>query len=266
MARYAIGDVQGCYDDLCRLLERIDFDDGRDELWFCGDLVNRGPGSLEVLRFVHKLGERARCVLGNHDLHLLAIAHGARDAGTKDTLDDILAAPDREELLDWLQHRPLIVRDDGFLLVHAGLPPQWDADFAAARAAEVEAVLRSDLASDYFAAMYGNEPAVWDDTLQGGERWRVITNYLTRMRLCHADGRLDLAYKGPPEGAHDGFLPWFEHEDRRARDVTILFGHWAALQGAVVSDAVIALDTGCVWGGCLRAVRLEDRAVFECAC
>jgi bis(5'-nucleosyl)-tetraphosphatase (symmetrical) len=268
MATYAIGDVQGCYEPLMRLLETLRFDPSSDRLWFAGDLVNRGPESLEVLRLVHGLGTRAVTVLGNHDLHLLAVAEGVRKPMHKDSLNATLAAPDRDTLLGWLRRQPLAYREQGFehLLVHAGIPPQWSADDTLARAREVEEVLRGPHYRDFLHHMYGNIPDTWDDRLEGFERLRLITNYLTRMRFCAADGRLDLGNKGPPEEANRGFPPWYSHAARRSAGVPVLFGHWAALEGRSVRPDVLALDTGCVWGGRLRAMRLEDGAIFHCGC
>ena len=268
MANWAIGDVQGCWDPLARLLEQCAFDPATDRLWFVGDLVNRGPDSLRVLRFVHGLGSRAITVLGNHDLHLLAVAEGVRRASRKDSLQEIFEAEDRDTLLDWLRSLPLAYREPGFphLMVHAGVPPQWSAEDTLARAAEVEAALRGPGRGEFMRHMYGDHPDRWDDSLAGSERLRVITNYLTRMRFCRSDGTLDLDNKSPPEGASEGFLPWFRHADRRAADTPILFGHWAALEGRAETPNVHALDTGCVWGGSLSAMRLEDGRMISCRC
>jgi len=269
MATYAIGDVQGCHEPLMRLLDALHFDPAGDRLWFAGDLVNRGPDSLAVLRFVRGLGERAVTVLGNHDLHLLAVANGVRKPLRKDSLDAILTAPDREELLTWLRHRPMAYREADLphLMVHAGLPPQWNADDALRFAAEVEAVLRGDDCGEFFTHMYGNFPARWSDTLVGAERWRVITNYLTRMRFCSIDGTVDLDNKGPLTAANKGFAPWFMYAGRRSAGTPVLFGHWAALEGNTAGvKNVFALDTGCVWGNRLSAMRLEDGTLFQCKC
>ncbi len=268
MATYAIGDVQGCHDELERLLERLAFDVARDRLWMVGDLVNRGPRSLETLRLVRSFGDAASVVLGNHDLHLLAVAAGAREPRRKDTLDAVLGAPDRDELLAWLRHQPLLVhdRDAARVLVHAGLPPQWDADQAEGCARELEAVLQGPDHDAFFHSMYGDHPACWEPALTGAERLRYVTNALTRMRYVDAGGALDLDEKGPPGTQSDGLVPWFAHPRRHSRDVTVVFGHWASLQSQVPLDPghrVIHLDMGCVWGGALRAVRLEDGAVLE---
>ena len=268
MATYAIGDVQGCCDELERLLERVDFDAARDRLWMVGDLVNRGPRSLEALRLVRGIGDAATVVLGNHDLHLLAVAAGARKPRRKDTLDPILEAPDRDELLAWLRHRSLVARDREArrLMVHAGLPPQWDADQAETCARELEAVLRGEDHEAFFHTMYGDSPGRWDPALAGAERLRYITNALTRMRYVLADGALDLGEKGPPGTQGEGLTPWYEHPERRSRGTTVVFGHWAALQSETPLDphhGVVHVDMGCVWGGALRAVRLEDGAIIE---
>jgi bis(5'-nucleosyl)-tetraphosphatase (symmetrical) len=258
MPIYAVGDLQGCYDELRRLLDSVAFDPATDRLWCVGDLVNRGPKSLQVLRFVKGLGDGAVCVLGNHDLHLLALAEGCgRDHGDH-SLDDVLTAADRDELLHWLRQRPLLHHDPeiGFTMVHAGLPPQWDLAQAMACAREVETVLRSNDHRDYFEQMYGNRPALWDPALTGSKRWRFITNCLTRLRLCNADGSLALKEKGPPGAQKPGRVPWFEHPGRRTRDDRIVFGHWSTL-GYHAGDGVWGLDTGCLWGGSLTLLRLD---------
>jgi bis(5'-nucleosyl)-tetraphosphatase (symmetrical) len=267
MAIYAIGDVQGCAAALNGLLEELRFEPGADQLWFTGDLVNRGPDSLQVLRFVRSLGPDAVTVLGNHDLHLLAHAAGQAPGHRKDTLRDILDAPDREALLAWLRQRPLLHHDPalGYTLIHAGLPPQWDLTLAQDCAAEVEACLRSDDHAAFLAHMYGNEPDYWDDSHTGWDRLRFITNCFTRLRYCDADGQLCLEAKGEPGTQPPGALPWFAVPGRRSRDLRILCGHWSAL-GLYRGEGVTALDTGCVWGGLLTAVRLHDGAVFSYAC
>lgn len=258
MAVYAIGDVQGCYDELLALLGKIAFDPKRDHLWFTGDLVNRGPQSLRVLRFVQGLGHAAHCVLGNHDLHLLAVASGHERCGRHDTLQDVLAAPDRDELLDWLRQLPLLHHDTatGFTLIHAGLPPQWDLAQARACAAEVEAVLRGSACDEFLMQMYADEPLLWSDSLSGVARLRFITNCFTRLRFCDEQGRLALHEKGPPGSQPAPYLPWFEIPHRRSRDLNIVFGHWSALR-EYAAQGVHALDTGCVWGGSLSALRLD---------
>lgn len=260
MAVYAIGDVQGCYDELQRLLERIDFDAGRDRLLFCGDLVNRGPLSLQVLRFVRSLGDRALTVLGNHDLHLLALANGAKARkGDDETLDAVLKASDRDELLDWLACCPLMHEEAslGYCVLHAGLPPQWDKAQALACAREVEQVLADPSARKRFLArMYGNKPDLWSDKLGGVDRLRFIVNCFTRLRYCDLAGKLGLREKGPPGSQSVGYLPWFKIPGRRSADIRILFGHWSTL-GYLATDNVWALDSGCLWGGSLTAVRID---------
>jgi bis(5'-nucleosyl)-tetraphosphatase (symmetrical) len=258
MAVFAIGDVQGCYDDLMRLLERIHFDEADDRLWFAGDLVNRGPDSLGVLRFVRKLGKRAVTVLGNHDLHLLAVAAGTAKPRANDTLDDILEAEDRDEYLDWLRHRPLLHHDAslGYTLVHAGLPPQWDLGLARECAQELESALRGPDPAGFFREMYGDEPHRWSDGLKGISRLRFIVNCFTRLRYCSAAGDLELKHKGAPGTQPEGCLPWFEVPDRASAGLHVLFGHWSTL-GEVRRHNVYPLDTGCVWGGRLTCLRLD---------
>ena len=259
MAVYAIGDVQGCYDELQRLLDKIEFDPAQDKLWFAGDLVNRGPHSLETLRFVKGLGKRAITVLGNHDLHLLAISQGNIKHKSKDhTLDPILEAKDREELLHWLRHRPLMHHSEkrGISLIHAGLPPQWDIPTALKCARELEAVLASDDFHDYCHLMYGNEPTHWSEDLEGMDRLRFITNCFTRLRYCDNSGGLALKEKGPPGSQNSAYTPWFEVPGRASGKDKILFGHWSTL-GYRHEGNVWALDTGCLWGGKLTALRLS---------
>jgi bis(5'-nucleosyl)-tetraphosphatase (symmetrical) len=265
MTTYAIGDLQGCLDPLQALLHQIGFDAAHDTLWFVGDLVNRGSQSLEVLRFVKGLGDAAVIVLGNHDLHLLAVAEGFGRAHKGDTLDAILAAPDRDELLHWLRHRRLAWREDGFLLIHAGLLPQWTTDDALRHAAEAEAALQGDTYREFFAQMYGNEPRVWSETLTGIERLRMIVNGFTRLRYCYADGEMDFHHKGSPGSQPSDRLPWFDVAGRRSVDATVIIGHWSTL-GLVNRPDLIALDTGCLWGGQLTAMRLPDRRVFAVPC
>ncbi|GGO86404.1 bis(5'-nucleosyl)-tetraphosphatase, symmetrical [Marinobacterium nitratireducens] len=266
MATYAIGDIQGCYDQLQELLDQIGFCDS-DRLWLAGDLVNRGPKSLETLRFVKSLGDRAQVVLGNHDLHLLAIHYGVTRPRRSDTLNEILEAPDRDELMHWLRLQPLLVHDPelDYVMVHAGIPPAWSLKKACKRAQEVEQVLRSTLAREFFQQMYGNEPDHWYPGLEGWARLRVITNYLTRMRFCDDNGRLDFSAKGGLETQPPGFRPWYAHK-RRADEARIIFGHWAALEGGASDHRLFSLDTGCVWGNRLTAMRLEDQAFFSCDC
>ena len=272
MSTWVVGDLQGCLQPLQCLLERVEFNSDRDMLWSVGDLVNRGPSCLDTLRWLHERRDNLRVVLGNHDLHLLAAAAGHKSLSRSDTLAPILEAPDRDRLLDWLRQRPLLWQEHDVTLVHAGIPPQWSVSEAAARAREVEAVLREDDYEDFFAAMYGNSPDCWDDSLTGNDRLRVITNYFTRMRYCSAEGRLDLVSKGPlqaPEGptASDPALKaWFLHANRRAANERIVFGHWAALEGHTGVDTAIALDTGCVWGGHMTLYCLETEQRETCAC
>lgn len=269
MPLYAVGDVQGCYQELLALLGTIEFDPARDRLWFTGDLVNRGPQSLEVLRWVKGLGAGAVTVLGNHDLHLLAIAHGGSGRHHKtDTLDQILSAPDRDELLDWLRRRPCLYYDStcGFLLVHAGLPPQWDLSQAQQCAAEVESVLRDSGYAEFLMQMYGDAPDQWSDDLRGWDRLRFITNCLTRLRYCDAAGRLALDEKGPPGSQSGRLMPWYELPGRASRGVPIVFGHWSTLRLSKESmrrDQVYPIDTSCCWGGELSALRLDDLREFS---
>jgi bis(5'-nucleosyl)-tetraphosphatase (symmetrical) len=255
VTRYAIGDVQGCDEELRALLQRLKFSADRDQLWFVGDLVNRGPGSLATLRFIRSLGANAVVVLGNHDLHLLALSAGAHRRRKSDTLDEVLAAADRDALLEWLITRPLAHAEGNDLMVHAGLVPQWSVSLAVTLAAEVSAALRKT-PRELFTNMYGDEPDRWDPALSGGDRLRFIINVLTRLRLCTADGRIDVALKGRPPSEPSALRPWFEHEARVSRGTRIVFGHWSAL-GLVQRAGVVGLDTGCVWGGALSALNLD---------
>lgn len=265
MSIYAVGDIQGCYNELQRLLEQINFDPVQDQLWFVGDLVNRGPGSLEVLRLVRSLGDSAITVLGNHDLHLLAVSEGIGKLHSSDTLDSILSAPDRNELLHWLRHQRLMHAQGEFVLVHAGLLPQWTVKQAQALAHEVEAALRSDDYAVFLEKMYGNNPHGWDDGLQGYKRLRVIVNAFTRLRICTKLGEMEFKFKGEVGNIPEGYQPWFELKKRRSADAIIIFGHWSAL-GLKVEPNIIALDTGCLWGGPMTAIRLDDRRLFQVAC
>lgn len=261
MATYAIGDLQGCTDELQALLAQIDFRGGRDRLWLVGDLVNRGPKSLEALRFVRALGEAAVVVLGNHDIHLLCLAEGFARKRADDTLDEVLAAPDAPQLLQWLRTRPLMHVEADYAMVHAGLLPQWSIDRAQALAREVETALRGDAYRDFLAQLYGSVPRTWRDDLAGWDRLRVIVNAMARMRFCSAEGEMELEAKG--RSAPPGFRPWFEL--RPAGERTIVCGHWSAL-GLNLTDGLAALDTGCVWGGSLSALRLEDQRLFQLPC
>lgn len=265
MATYVIGDIQGCFDPFIRLLEKINFDLNQDRLWLTGDLVNRGPSSLEVLRFVKSL-KYSQVVLGNHDLHLLSVLYNKASLDSQDTLQSILNASDKDELGNWLRHRSLLHHDAEFdvILVHAGLPPQWDLSKALQCAQELEAVLRSKHYIEFFEHMYGDTPSQWDDTLKGWDRLRFISNCLTRLRFCDAEGNLDLNNKG--KITKKGYFPWFKVPKRRSKDLKIIFGHWAALAGKTDDPKVIALDTGCVWGHCLTAMRLEDGKRFTIDC
>lgn len=265
MSTYVIGDVQGCYDQLLRLLEAIRYDDARDKLWFVGDLVNRGPQSASVVRFVKSLGARAVTVLGNHDLALLVVAEGIRRPHASDTFGDILGAPDRDELLHWLRHRNMMHSDGRHAMVHAGLLPQWSVNAALALGAEVEQALRADGYREFLEHMYGNHPDRWDDDLRGCDRLRVITNAMTRLRLCTPDGAMDFSHKLGLANAPRGYLPWYDVPQRASRGTLVVFGHWAAL-GLLVREDVIAVDTGCVWGRSLSALRLEDRRIVQCDC
>jgi bis(5'-nucleosyl)-tetraphosphatase (symmetrical) len=262
VTRYAIGDVQGCDEELGALLQRLKFSADRDQLWFVGDLVNRGPASLATLRRVRALGDNAVVVLGNHDLHLLAVAHGAHRRRRSDTLDELLAAPDREALLEWLITRPLAHAQGRDLMVHAGVVPQWTVPLTLSLAQEVGSALRRDPRA-LFAEMYGDEPDRWRADLQGAARLRFAINVLTRLRVCSADGRVDLTVKGEPPPLPSPLRPWFAHRERASRDARIIFGHWSAL-GLVRESGVIGLDTGCVWGGTLTAVDLEADGPPQC--
>lgn len=270
MSTYAIGDIQGCHDPLLKLLEVIRFDEGQDRLWLTGDLVNRGPRSLEVLRLVRDLGDAATTVLGNHDLHLLAVAAAPRDRlKKKDTLQAILEAPDRDELLDWLRHRPLIHRGQGHTLVHAGLVPQWSVADAEGFADELHRVLQGDDYREFLAHMYGDEPRCWDPGLTDWARLRCITNVFTRLRYCDARGRMDFVEKRPPPSVSPPLMPWYAVPGRASAGEPIVFGHWSTLALAPPPDPalkVYPLDMGCLWGGRLTALRLEDGRHFDFHC
>ena len=265
MATYAVGDIQGCFDSFMRLLERCAFDPKHDRLWLVGDLVNRGPRSLETLRFVRDLGPTAVAVLGNHDLSLLMAAEGFGKRGKGDTFDEILAAPDRDELLGWLRHRPLCHVENQYRMVHAGLLPQWTASEARSLAAEVEAALTAADWRESMSQMWGSEPASWRNELEGWPRLRVIVNAMTRMRFCSPDGAMDFRFKGEVAKAPAGCMPWFQVPGRRSADAVLVTGHWSAL-GLKVTTNLMALDSGCLWGGSLSAIRFEDRAIFQVDC
>jgi len=286
MSTYAIGDLQGCFDALMKLLEKIAFNPSTDKLWFTGDLINRGPKSLETLRFVKSLGSQVITVLGNHDLGMLTVARGAEPFDPNlHTFGDILAAKDKEDLLHWLEQQPLLHYDPelGYLLVHAGLYPWWSLDLAFKLAKEVETVLQSDKKFSFYQHHYGNSPECWQDNLEGFERLRFIVNAFTRMRFCSPDGKLDLTTKESIGNAPQGYLPWFEIFDKKTQEnnqtneprfnilshksqFKILFGHWAALKGVCPIPYIFALDTGCVWGNALTALRLEDDLRFSVGC
>ena len=257
MAHYLIGDLQGCDAPLARLLAKIGFSASRDTLYFLGDLVNRGPASAEVLRRLMAYGDAAQCLLGNHDLSLLAVAHGDRAPHRNDTMDSVLQAPDREAMLEWLRHRALALEAHGILLVHGGVLPSWDRRQVLALAGEVERVLRGPQLREFLAHMYGNQPDHWDDGLQGWDRLRVVVNALTRLRFCTPEGVMDLRASGGLHKAPPGYLAWFDVPERKTAGVTIAFGHWSTL-GYLRRPDLISLDTGCVWGGCLSALRLDE--------
>lgn len=265
MATYAVGDIQGCFASFTRLLEQIGFNATRDRLWLVGDLINRGSDSLAVLRWAKQHDAALQVVLGNHDLHALAVAEGFVEAHRNDTLQALLAAPDCAELLEWLRNRRMAYAEDDVLMVHAGVLPQWDASQTVALAREVEATLRGNDYRHFLSHMYGNHPNHWEDGLHGMGRLRVITNALTRLRVCTAAGEMDFRFKGELSDIPAGLLPWFEMPGRRSAETTLIFGHWSAL-GLMLRDKLIALDTGCLWGGQLSALRLEDRRLFQAPC
>ena len=266
MATYAIGDIQGCFHSLQALLAECRFNPTQDRLWLVGDLINRGPRSLETLRFVRDLGDRAVTVLGNHDLYLLMVAEGgAKFRGKDDTLHAVLEAPDCPELLDWLRHLPLCHTEGNYCMVHAGLLPQWTARQARSLAREVEAALQGEHYADFVRHMWGNDPEAWSDDLIGWPRLRVVINAMTRMRFCTAQGRMDFHTKGELAKAPAGYLPWFDAPHRQSADAILITGHWSAL-GLRLTNNHYSIDSGCLWGGQLTALRLEDKAVFQVAC
>lgn len=265
MATYAIGDVQGCFAELERLLDEIRFDAARDRLWFVGDLVNRGPQSAEVLRFVKSLGDGAVTVLGNHDVHLIAHVAGFGKKRADDSFGDVLEAPDCVALVEWLRARPMMHVERGYAMVHAGLLPAWSIERGLELAAEVESALRAPDYRTFLAGLYGSQPDRWEDGLRGIDRLRVVVNAMTRMRFVDASGVMDFRVKGELEKAPRGYLPWFDVPGRASADVPIVCGHWSAL-GLLIRPDLLALDSGCVWGGRLTAVRLDDRSVFQVAC
>jgi bis(5'-nucleosyl)-tetraphosphatase (symmetrical) len=262
MALYAIGDIQGCHAEFCQLLELIGFSPREDRLWLVGDLVNRGPDSLAVLREVIALGEAATTVLGNHDFHLLTVAAGHRRAHASDTIDAILAAPDRDELIAWLAARPLVVAEGDLLLVHAGLLPSWTPATALMLSGEVQAMLAGENAHAFLGVLYGDEPRQWHETLTGFDRLRVAVNACTRLRYCTADDTMEFREKRGPAHTPAGYLPWFAQSSRRSAAVTIVCGHWSTLD-LLLAPNVLMLDSGCLWGGTLTGVRLPDRRVYQ---
>ncbi|HVN34639.1 MAG TPA: symmetrical bis(5'-nucleosyl)-tetraphosphatase [Casimicrobiaceae bacterium] len=262
MSHYAIGDIQGCHAELCQLLELLAFSQRTDNLWLVGDLVNRGPESLAVLREVKALGDAATTVLGNHDFHLLTVAAGHTKAHRRDTLGPILSAPDRDELLHWLQRRPLVVVEGGLLMVHAGLLPAWTPEAALLLSREVETMLASERADEFLKCLYGDEPRAWRDDLAGFDRLRVVVNACTRLRFCTADGAMQFQEKRGPGSAPDGYRPWFEHDNRRSAAKTIVCGHWSTLE-LTLAPNLLMLDSGCLWGGTLTAIKLDDRRVYQ---
>ena len=262
MAHYAIGDIQGCHAELCELLSLIGFSPSEDRLWVTGDLVNRGPDSLGVLREVKGLGDAATTVLGNHDLHLLIVAAGHRHAHRDDTLAPILDAPDRDELLGWLARQPLAVAEGALLMVHAGVLPQWNAQTVLALAHEVETALQGADSEAFLRVLYGDEPHAWRDDLAGFDRLRAIVNALTRLRFCTSDDRMEFREKRGAEFAPPGFAPWFAHDNRRTASSVVICGHWSTL-GLLLAPNVLMLDSGCLWGGALTAIRLSDRRVYQ---
>ncbi|AVF94132.1 symmetrical bis(5'-nucleosyl)-tetraphosphatase [Vibrio diabolicus] len=262
MATYIVGDIQGCFDELQRLLEQVSFSAKKDQLWLAGDLVARGPKSLETLRFVKSLGKSATVVLGNHDLHLLAVAHGIKKVKDKDKTAPIFTAPDKEDLLAWIAQQPLMAEHDEFVMCHAGISPQWNLKTARKCAREVERIIQSEELPWLLKNMYSNQPDSWHDSLQGLDRYRYIINAFTRMRFCFPDGRLDMDCKLPPQQVSGNeLIPWFDVPQRVHLNKTVLFGHWAALQGHV-DEEIIGLDTGCVWGGSLTMIRWDDKKIF----
>ena len=269
MSTYAIGDVQGCYSELQNLLNEINFDERRDELWFTGDLVNKGPKSLQTLRFIKALGVNAKNTLGNHDLHLLAVAKNIQPLLKKDTIQEILAADDVEELIDWLKSRPLLITDDNlnFTMVHAGLPPQWSLENAKEFAKECELILQSEKINKLLAEMYGDTPNIWSDSLQDYAKQRFIINCFTRIRFCNSDGMLDFDAKVAPGKQNTSLIPWYSLPNRKTKDNKIIFGHWSTVHIGNEKNFkqynVYPIDTGCLWGGRLTAMRLEDEKIFS---
>ncbi len=262
MATYAIGDIQGCYHAFTALLSRLQFNPRHDKLWLVGDLINRGSGSLEVLRWCYQHQLSIKTVLGNHDLHALAVAHQLKSAHKLDTLQAIIDAPDAHELLTWLRYQPLLIAENGYVMVHAGLLPQWSVDDALAYSREVETQLQADNYRDFLANMYGNKPNRWHAELVGIDRHRIITNAMTRMRICTAQGEMEFEFKGELQDIPQGYMPWFDVPNRRSAQDNIICGHWSAL-GLHQRDNIHALDTGCLWGGQLTAMCLDTGAITQ---
>lgn len=264
-AIWAIGDIQGCCASLEKLLAQPDIHaDANAEIWFAGDLINRGPDSLGSLRLIKNLGSRAKCILGNHDVHFLAVLAKARKQGKHDTFTELLEAPDLTELVDWLRHQPLAHYEHGYLMIHAGIQPEWTADQAISYAKEVEAVLQAPDWQQRIGDLFGNEPASWSPSLKGNKRLRAIINTLTRLRMCHPDGSMDFKYKDAPD-PDSGMLPWFELPNRACANTPIIFGHWSTL-GFFQQAMLMSLDSGCVWGRQLSALRLHDRKLVQVHC
>ncbi|MBU6459621.1 MAG: symmetrical bis(5'-nucleosyl)-tetraphosphatase [Proteobacteria bacterium] len=265
MATYAIGDIQGCYAQFMALLDLLKFNPPEDTLWLTGDLVNRGPQSLETVRAIRQLGSSARTVLGNHDLHLLGVAYGLRQLHASDTMQDILSAPDCADILYWFRQQALMIHEGPFIMVHAGLLPQWTLEQASSYAREFESALQGDQYRVLMTRMFGSEPHEWTEDLKGYDRLRVIVNVFTRLRFCTPSGQMEFAHKGTPSEAPQGYLPWFDIPNKNWTQYTVIFGHWSTL-GLIVRPNLYALDTGCLWGQSLTAVRLDDRQVFSIPC
>jgi len=269
MSAYAIGDIQGCYYELQKLLNEINFDEKNDQLWFVGDLINRGPKSLQTIRFVKSLGDKAKVVLGNHDLHLLAVSKNIRPLSKKDTMKEILTADDIHELINWIKSRPLLITDNnlGFTMVHAGLAPQWTLENAKNLARECELILQSEKINDFLTLMYGDKPNIWSESLEGCDKQRFIINCLTRIRFCNSDGKLNLDTKVAPGMQKKSLIPWYALPNRKTLDEKIIFGHWSTIHLGNEKNFkkynVYPIDTGCLWGGQLTAMRLEDEKIFS---
>ena len=269
MSAYAIGDIQGCYYELQKLLNEINFDEKNDQLWFVGDLINRGPKSLQTIRFVKSLGDKAKVVLGNHDLHLLAVSKNIRPLSKKDTMKEILTADDTHELINWIKSRPLLITDNnlGFTMVHAGLAPQWTLENAKNLARECELILQSEKINDFLTLMYGDKPNIWSESLEGCDKQRFIINCLTRIRFCNSDGKLNLDTKVAPGMQKKSLIPWYALPNRKTLDEKIIFGHWSTIHLGNEKNFkkynVYPIDTGCLWGGQLTAMRLEDEKIFS---